>query len=74
MTNTSNPRNLKELLARLQELGCELEVGRHIKVRLNGRLVATLAKTTGDRRSILNAVSNLRRAGVCVRLMEVRDV
>lgn len=79
MTNTTNPKSLKELLARAQALGCEVERGgKHIKVRFEGVLLATLATTTSDHRSLLNAVSYLRRgnAGLSVdvrRMIVTRD-
>lgn len=73
MTNTTNPRNTRELIKRLRALpGVEVELGRkHYRVTLNGRVVGTLASTPSDGRAILNTVSDLRRNGVDVRAMRI---
>lgn len=76
MANTSNPKNVKELLRRLDALephGVTVERGarQHFKVRLRGRVVATLPSTPSDVRTILNCCSDLRRGGVDIRNMLV---
>ncbi|WP_372412563.1 hypothetical protein [Streptomyces luteireticuli] len=59
-------KDLKKLIAALEVQGFDVEVGKknpHPIVRKGGRRVATLSSTPSDRRSWLNDLSALRRAG-----------
>jgi hypothetical protein len=71
MANT-NPKDTKDLLKRLDRLGCVVEHGRkHLTVRFDGRCVGTLASTPSCGRALLNTVSDLRKRGVDVKTMTV---
>lgn len=57
--------DLKKLIKALEAQGFTVEPtkGGHYTVRKDGRRVATLAGTPSDRRSWLNSLAQLRRAG-----------
>jgi predicted RNA binding protein YcfA (HicA-like mRNA interferase family) len=61
----SSKKDTRDLIRELQRQGFSVEEAKsgHYKVRKDGRLVTTLAKTPSDVRSIRNARAILRRHG-----------
>lgn len=60
--------NTKGLLKELRNLGVEYvhTANNHYKVYLNGHIVAVLSGTPSGPRSLMNARSQLRRAGIAI--------
>lgn len=59
---------MKDLVKELKSLGCEVELIKgHWQVFRNGVAFCTMASTPGDRRSLLNAKSELRKLGIPLR-------
>lgn len=58
-------KDLKKVLAALDEQGFTVKTTKrgHVLVLKDGRAVTTLAGTPSDRRSWLNGLSHLKRAG-----------
>lgn len=73
MANTNRmPTDSRELLKRARKLGCEvIPGGKHLKISYRGRVVATIASTPSDGRTVMNTAHDLRRAGIDLRLMRV---
>lgn len=60
---TSRNAAARPLIRWARSLGCEVERARsgHYKVKLDGRLVAVMASTPSDHRSMKNAKAQIRR-------------
>ena len=58
-------KELRKVIGALEAQGFEVTITRrgHVVVRKDGRLVATLAGTASDHRSLRNGMAYLRRAG-----------
>jgi hypothetical protein len=58
-------REVQDLLIKAENLGCAIEHGaKHVQVKVPGGGIVTMPKTPSDHRSIPNAKSQLRRAGL----------
>lgn len=58
-------KDLKKIIKALEGQGFTVDVTKrgHVVVKKDGRMVATLAGTASDHRSIKNGLSYLKRAG-----------
>lgn len=57
-------KGIKEIVRQVRRMpGWSVEIGRHVKFRLDGRVMAIAPSSPGDRRTVQNLRADLKRKG-----------